>query len=101
MCIRDRSMAAAVLGAALGAFVERVLVAKLYDKPLDQFLITLGVGLLLTELVQIIWGPDFKAAPQLKSLNGTVSVLGGSVTIYRLILIGVGVTVFGAMLWVL
>jgi branched-chain amino acid transport system permease protein len=94
-------LVAGAIGVVMGFFVEHVLIRRLYGKVLEQFLITLGVGLILTELVQVIWGPDFQPTGDLPILEGTVTVLGGTVQEYRLALILVGVAVFLLMYWIL
>ena len=81
--------------------LERVLLRRAYGNELHQFLLTLGVGLIITEIVRIIAGPNFQAVRELEYLGGNVSVLGGSVQEYRLFLIALGVVVFVGMLYVL
>jgi branched-chain amino acid transport system permease protein len=93
---------AAIVGGAAGGFVlERVLLRRAYGNDLHQFLLTLGLGLIVTEVVRIIAGPNFKALGELEVLGGNVSILGGSVQAYRLFLIALGIAVFAAMLYVL
>jgi branched-subunit amino acid ABC-type transport system permease component len=59
------------VGAAVGAFIEVVLIRPLYDRPLYQLMITLGVGFILIELVREIWGrPEFTMARP-AAFNGT------------------------------
>ena len=94
-------LAAGACGVLLGVVVERVLIRRLYGQVLAQFLVTLGVALILTELVQIIWGPDFQPTGDLPILEGTLSILGGTVREYRLALIILGFAVFGLMYWIL
>ncbi|MGA7227466.1 MAG: hypothetical protein WBZ45_04570, partial [Acidimicrobiia bacterium] len=58
------AMAVAVaVGAALGAFIEVVLIRPLYDRPIYQLMLTLGVGFIIIELVREVWGqPQFTMA---------------------------------------
>lgn len=59
------------VGAAVGAFIEVVLIRPLYDRPIYQLMITLGVGFILIELVREIWGrPEFTMARP-AAFNGT------------------------------
>ena len=92
---------AIVVGAAGGWLLERVLLRRAYGNELHQFLLTLGLGLIITEVVRIIAGPNFKAMGKLQVLDGNVSILGGSVQEYRLFLIALGVAIFAGMLYVL
>lgn len=51
---------ATVGGFILGALVEMALIRPLYDRPIYQLMITLGLGFILVELVRIVWGrPEF------------------------------------------
>ena len=96
------AFAAALAGGAAGGLVlERVLLRRAYGNELHQFLLTLGLGLVITEIVRIIAGPNFQAVRRLEVLGGDVTVLGGRVQEYRLFLIVLGVVVFAAMLYVL
>ena len=52
-----------LLVGALGALIEVVLIRPLYDRPIYQLMITLGVGFIIIELVREIWGrPEFTMA---------------------------------------
>jgi branched-chain amino acid transport system permease protein len=60
-----------VLGVALGAVVEIVLIRPLYDRPIYQLMITLGLGFILIEVARDIWGrPEF-TMPKPAAFNGT------------------------------
>jgi branched-chain amino acid transport system permease protein len=58
------AMAVAVaLGAAVGAFIEVVLIRPLYERPIYQLMITLGLGFVIIEMVREVWGrPEFTMA---------------------------------------
>ncbi len=59
------------VGAAVGAFIEVILIRPLYDRPIYQLMITLGVGFILIELVREVWGrPEFTMARP-AAFNGT------------------------------
>lgn len=48
------------LGFALGAMVEVTLIRPLYERPIYQLMVTLGLGFILIESVQAVWGrPEF------------------------------------------
>lgn len=93
-------IAAAAVGGLAGVAVERLLLRPFYGKPLDQLLLTLGLSLVIVEGVQIVDGPDFKAISD-PPFNGTVELLGGQIQTYRLLVLGLGLVVFAAMLFVL
>ncbi|HEV3310898.1 MAG TPA: branched-chain amino acid ABC transporter permease [Chloroflexota bacterium] len=95
-------LAAFVLGAGLGAVTERVFIRTLYQRPLAQILVTLGLGLVLTQLVVAIWDsdqiPKYPTAPP--GLSGTFQAGDISVTQYQLFGIVVGFVVLAAV-WLL
>jgi branched-chain amino acid transport system permease protein len=99
-------IAAAVAVALVGFLTERFLLRRFYGETertshLRQLLLTLGLTMILTELVQIIVGPDIRPTGDLGALNDPVSILGGYVELYRLLLIGVGILVFLLLHWLL
>ena len=60
-----------LVGAALGAVIEIVLIRPLYERPIYQLMVTLGVGFILIELVREIWGrPEFTMSRP-AAFNGT------------------------------
>ncbi len=47
-------------GFALGALIEIALIRPLYDRPIYQLMMTLGLGFIVIELVREVWGrPEF------------------------------------------
>jgi branched-chain amino acid transport system permease protein len=67
---------------------------------LDQALLTLGVALIVTELLSMAFGNDVQAADAPPGLDGTVAIFGSAYPTYRLVLIGIGAA-FAVGLWVL
>jgi len=67
---------------------------------LDQALLTLGIALIVAELLSMAFGNDVQAADAPPGLDGTVSLFGNAYPTYRLALIGVG-AVFAVGLWLL
>ncbi|HEX6355176.1 branched-chain amino acid ABC transporter permease [Actinophytocola sp.] len=67
---------------------------------LDQALLTLGVALIVAELLSIAFGNDVQAVDAPPGLDGTVTLLGSAYPTYRLVLIVVG-AVFAVVLWAL
>lgn len=62
---------ASLLGAALGAAIEVLLIRPLYDRPIYTLIVTLGVGFVLIELAREVWGqPEFTMARP-AAFNGT------------------------------
>ena len=96
----------ALIGGGLGAIVEMGLIRPLYERPLFQVLVTLGLAFVLTELIQVLWDPlpYQMSRPPLFSQPGkadsilawfsenttTVDVLGVTFPSYRLFIIVLG-----------
>ena len=92
-----------VVGAAiaiglLGAFLEIVLLRRLYRAPeLFQLLATFGVVLVVQDVTLWTWGPEDLLASRPASLRGAVDVLGRSVPVYDFVLMAVGPIVLAAL----
>ncbi|SFC25184.1 branched-chain amino acid ABC transporter permease [Streptomyces aidingensis] len=80
-------------GLALAVVVERVLIRRLYGRPKEQILVTVGLSLTVPALVQAYAGADSRPFPVPDSLSGTVGVLGAQVPVSRLVLIAAAVLV--------
>ncbi|WP_239025352.1 urea ABC transporter permease subunit UrtB [Rhodoligotrophos defluvii] len=79
------------VGAALGLTVEWTMVRHLYRRPLAVILATWGLGMVLQQGLQIIFG----AAPQRVAgpLSGAVEIFGAPYPAYRLLLIGFAIAI--------
>ncbi len=76
-------VAASALGVgAVGLLLEVVLIRYFYDRPFETLLLTWGMFLVITELIKIVFGSDFRnvASP----LPGTVDVAHLQIPAYRL-----------------
>jgi len=103
---------AVLLGGGLGAVIEVTLIRPLYERPIYQLMVTLGLGFVLIEVVRSVWGrPEF-TMPKPAAFAGTgagcpaegfrglfsgcstVEMFGGRVRTYNeAFVIGVGVVV--------
>ena len=82
---------AALVGLLAGGALS-VMTEPLARRPiLDQALLTLGVSLVVAEVLSIVYGNDALSVGAPPGLAGSVSFLGRSYPAYRLALIGVGV----------
>jgi branched-chain amino acid transport system permease protein len=62
---------AALSGVLLGAVIEVTMIRPLYDRPLYQLMLTLGLSFIGIEMVRYIWGrPEF-TMPRPEIFNGT------------------------------
>lgn len=77
---------ALVMGLVFGAGVERLVVKPLHARPLDAILATWGLGMIIGQMITLIFGRgvQFVKSP----LEGAVNVLGTDYSIYRLALVG-------------
>ncbi|SFN15816.1 amino acid/amide ABC transporter membrane protein 1, HAAT family [Pseudonocardia ammonioxydans] len=81
---------AAVIGLLAGGGLSAMTEPLRRRSHLDQALLTLGVALIVAEVLQIVFGDDPLAVPAPPGLDGSVSLLGAAYPTYRLALIGVG-----------
>ncbi|SHN38211.1 branched-chain amino acid ABC transporter permease [Cryptosporangium aurantiacum] len=81
---------AAVIGAAGGGLLSVMTEPLRRRSHLDQALLTLGVALVVAELLQVVFGDDPLSVPAPPGLDGSVGILGATYPTYRLTLIGVG-----------
>jgi len=81
---------AAVAGAAAGGGLSLVTEPLARRSHLDQALLTLGIALVVSELLTLAFGKDVRGVNPPGGLDGTVSILGNQYPVYRLALIGIG-----------
>jgi branched-chain amino acid transport system permease protein len=72
-------------GAACGALTEAIIVRRLYRRPLDAILATWGLGIVIGQIITLIFGREvqFVQAP----ITGTIESLGIDYSAYRVIMI--------------
>lgn len=93
-------LAALVAGAAIGAVTERIFIRPIYQRPLSQILVTLGLGLVLQQLVIAKWGVNAQFFNDIPGLTGLQTFGDVSITRYRLFVIGIGAVVL-VLVWAL
>ncbi len=81
---------AAAAGLAAGALLSLMTEPLRRRTHLDQALLTLGVALVVGEVLIIVFGDDPLAVPPPPGLDGSVSVFGAVYPTYRLLIIAVG-----------
>jgi branched-subunit amino acid ABC-type transport system permease component len=71
-----------MVGLILGALVERFIIRPIYDRPLDAILATWGLGIILSQLITLVFGREiqFAQAP----ISGAADLLGVSYSQYRI-----------------
>jgi branched-chain amino acid transport system permease protein len=97
-----RFLVAALVGLAVGAVVavltELVLIRPLYQRHIEQVLVTVGLGLALTALVAGIWTQTQQVYLTPSWLTETTGVLGASIPNDRFVEIGAAVVVLVGLL---
>jgi branched-subunit amino acid ABC-type transport system permease component len=88
---------AAVAGAVAGGGLSLVTEPLARRSHLDQALLTLGIALVVAELLTLAFGKDVRGVNPPSGLDGTVALLGNRYPVYRLALIGVGLALAVAM----
>jgi branched-subunit amino acid ABC-type transport system permease component len=90
---------ALAIGFVAGMAVERFIVRPLYARPLDAILATWGLGIIVGQIITLIFGRGVQmvASP----VDGAISVDGVQYSAYRLILVGVAVLIALALGWLL
>jgi branched-chain amino acid transport system permease protein len=86
------------VGTLVAALVELALIRPLYERHIEQVLVTVGLSLALVALVRAVWGADPRPFPSPAWTEDTTSVLGASVPNDRFLLIGSAVVVLLAVL---
>ncbi|WLA79492.1 branched-chain amino acid ABC transporter permease [Bradyrhizobium elkanii] len=87
--------AATIAGVVLGAIVERFIIRPLYDRPLDAILATWGLGIIIGQLITIIFGREIQFVQT--PITGATSLLGQTYSFYRLFLILAAALVAGGI----
>jgi branched-chain amino acid transport system permease protein len=104
----------ALAGGLAGTAIEIVLIRPFYGNPVTQLVLTLGLSIALTDLIEGIWGEEgnppmqppsfFTEACRSESLFAwfsercrSIDVLGRAFPTYRLFIISVGLLVFVAV----
>lgn len=74
-------------GAVFAAALELLVVRRLYDREVEQVLVTVGVGLAAVALVTGTWGSDARPFPAPAWMARTTGILGAQVPNSRLVCI--------------
>ncbi len=91
--------AAAFAGLVAGAAIEVGVLRSLYRRPLDAILATWGLGIVIGQVITLVFGRQvqFTASP----LSGAATLLGATYSEYRLLLVGVAVVLGLGITWVM
>lgn len=92
---------AVITGLILGLLTERFIIKPVYGNHVQQILITLGLMLVLSEMLKVVWGPNQISATAPDFLRGSWEIGGIIIIKYRAFIIAVGLLVFLAVQYVL
>ena len=87
----------ALVAGAVGILLERLVIRRLYDRPLDTIVATWGISLMASQGTLILLGPSM---PGVGTPLGSVEIGGLSYSVYRFVLMAVAVGILLA-LWAL
>lgn len=90
-------LAGAAFVGIFGFVVDRLVVSRLYNRPLDSVVATWGISLLLRQGILILLGPSL---PGLTTPMGTFQVGGSTYSVYRMILALAAVIVLAAIYFI-
>jgi branched-subunit amino acid ABC-type transport system permease component len=82
---------APLLVGLLGLVVEPTLLRQLRGRHLDQVLLTIGVALVISDVIGLVWGREIRSIPPPPGLDRSISVMGGDYPVYRLFVIAFGI----------
>jgi len=86
---------AVVMVALFSLLIERTLIRPLYKRPLDTILATWGLGIVLRELAQVVFGKSDRMVEA--PIPGFASVLGINYSAYRLFVIAMAIIVLSGV----
>jgi urea transport system permease protein len=81
---------------AVGWIIERVIVQRLYHRPLDTILATWGIGIVLQQLVRLSVGAESRFVKGPEMLSGNTQIGGLFMSNYRIFLIAFSLAVLMA-----
>ena len=82
---------APLLIGALGLVMEPLLLRRLRGRHLDQVLLTIGVSLVIADLIGLTFGREIRSIPFPAGLDHAITIMGGDYPVYRLFVIVFGV----------
>ncbi len=88
-------------GAILGLLTEKFIITPVYGNHIQQILITLGLMLVLQEMIKVVFGPNGVSVKTPSYLAGSWEIGDVIIIKYRLFIILVGFVIFGIFQYML
>jgi branched-subunit amino acid ABC-type transport system permease component len=82
---------APLLVGALGLAIEPLLLRRLRGRHLDQVLLTIGISLVIGDLIGLVAGREIRSLPFPAGLDHSIPIMGGDYPVYRLFVIAFGI----------
>jgi urea transport system permease protein len=92
-------LAAAAGVGVIGLVLEHFLIRRFYDEPFETLLLTWGIFLVVTELIKIVFGTNFRSV--VNPLPGTFAIGGLEIPAYRCTIAGFTVFLLAGLAWLL
>jgi branched-chain amino acid transport system permease protein len=86
-------LSAVLAGALIGTVLERLTISRVYGDHVLQLLLTMGLMMVLSELIKVFWGPNPLVSPVPGFLSGSWEIGGVILIKFRMFTIAVGLTV--------
>ena len=90
-----------LVAGAVGVLIERTVIRFLYGRPLETLLATWGVSLILQQAVRTAFGPTNREVSTPNWLQGSVGMLGVTLTLNRVAIVLFALLVFVGLLLLL
>jgi branched-subunit amino acid ABC-type transport system permease component len=84
----------------VGLVLEPLLLRRLRGRHLDQVLLTIGVSLVIADLIGLTFGREIHSIPLPAGIDRSIPVLGGDYPVYRLFVIALGVALAAVLTFV-
>lgn len=94
-------LAGTLVGIVIGLLMEKVTIQPVYGNPVRQILITMGVMLVLSELIKVFFGPNPLPTPVPSLLDGSWAIGNVVIIKYRVFIILMGLLIFGGLTYLL
>lgn len=86
-----------LVGAAVATLIEVTLIRRLYGQHIGQILVTVGLALAGTALIQAIWTPDARVFPRPDWVRETTTLFGANIPNSRFLAILAAVLVYAGL----
>src|SRR5512134_231851 len=81
-------LAAPLGGAMIATVIETGLLRRIYrQEEIYQLLLTYALVLVIDDLAKIVFGPEYKSIPKPDAISGAVTIFGGTVPVYTLLVL--------------